>query len=451
MTVGNTRLARRRFFKIAGLAAAPWFVPACATGRKGPAPSERIAVGVIGLGSRGLAVLGEFIREPDTQIVALCDVDPIHYRDRKWGQGTPCGLEPAAGMVKRYYESNQPQSGSAAPATYTDYRELCARDDIDVVVVATPDHWHALCTLEALRRGKDVYCEKPITHLFHEGQAVYKEAAKRKAIFQTGSQQRSDARFRRAVELVLNGHVGEVRRVEVGLPNGYAGPMGDTAVTDPPERLDYEFWCGPSSRLPYMRARHHRFWRGHTAYGGGVLMDFIGHHNDIAHWGLGMDKGGPTRVEAVNWRFPDTEVYNTPQDYEIRCEYAKGITSTIGNKNPTGVKWIGEDGWVYVNRGELKASNACWADKDYDPGPVKAYASPRHVRNLLDCVRSRKPCVAPPETAHRSITPGHLGYVSHRLGRALTWHPAKERVIGDDEADRLLRTVDYRGSWSLEA
>ena len=231
MTRTLNRFGRRTFLQAAGLVAAPLILP----GWGRAAPSERITVGVIGLGSQGLSVLGGFIREPDTQIVALCDVDPLHYRDRDWGAGTPCGLEPAVDRVKQYYASQKTQGGDTAPAAFSDYRDLCARDDIDVVVVATPDHWHALCTLEALRRGKDVYCEKPLTHLFCEGQRVYREAARRKAVFQTGSQQRSEYRFHRAVELVLNGHIGAVKTIEVGLPDGYAGPMGDTTVTDPPE------------------------------------------------------------------------------------------------------------------------------------------------------------------------------------------------------------------------
>lgn len=446
----KTSFNRRKFLHTAGLTMTSLLLCGKAGADQRAAPGERITVGVIGLGSQGLSVLGGFIREPDTQIVALCDVDPLHYRDREWGVGTACGLEPAADMVTRYYESKKRFGGTTAPPVYADFRELCARDDVDVVVVATPDHWHALCVLEALRHGKDVYCEKPITHLFHEGQIVYREAERQKAVFQTGSQQRSEHRFHRAVELVLNGHIGPIQHIEVGLPEGYAGPMGDTSVTDPPERLDYAFWCGPAPVLPYMRARHHRYWRGHTAYGGGVLMDFIGHHNDIAHWSLGMDDSGPERVEAVNWRFPDTDIYNTPQHYEIRCTYSGGVTSSISDKHAFGIKWIGDSGWIYVNREQLQASDPRLTESDVDPGPVKAYKSPGHVRNLLDCVRSRKPCVAPAEAAHRAVTPGHLGYISQHLGRPLRWDPANEVVLEDEEANRLLHALSYRAPWTLE-
>ncbi len=429
---------------------APFIVPATALGKEGTAPSERIVVGIVGAGSRAFNLIGDFIQQPDTQIVAVCDVDTKHYRDKPWGDGTAYGLEPAKASIEKYYAAKRPDGGPHVVQTYSDFRELCARDDLDVVVVATPDHWHARCTVEALQRGKDVYCEKPLTHRFPEGQEVYRTAATCKAVFQAGSQQRSGREFRRAVELVQNGHLGRVQHIEVGLPPGYAEPMGDTTIQDPPDHLDYDFWCGPSEVLPYMRARHHRWWRGHTAYGGGVLMDWIGHHNDIAHWGIGMDKSGPKRVEAVNWVFPETDVYNTPKDYEIRCAYDGGIASTISSQNRGGTKWIGEDGWVWVDRGKLEASDPKWIEEDFDPGSIKAYASPGHARNFVDCVKSREACIAPAETAHRSVTPGHLGYVSYAVGRALTWDPATERIVGDDEASALLNKVEYRAPWVFE-
>ncbi len=215
-----------------------------------------------------------------------------------------------------------------------------------------------------------------------------------------------------------------------------------------PKQLDYDFWCGPAPMLPYMRARHHRWWRGHRAYGGGVLMDWIGHHNDIAHWALGIDRSGPTQVEAVDWTFPDTDVYNTPHQYTIRCEYDGGIVSTISSRNEQGLRLIGADGWVYVRRGKLEASDKRWTSEDFDPGQNKVYHSDDHVGNFLQCVRSRKACIAPAETAHRSITPGHLGYISQALGRSLKWNPQSESVEGDEAANKLLQEFVYREPWS---
>jgi predicted dehydrogenase len=441
MTSSNTRVSRRRFLQTA---TAAWAIPAMGFNHaRATAPSERITVGIIGLGSRGFNLLDALLEKPDAQVVAICDVDSLHHRDRPWGKGMAYGREPAKQRIEKQYGSR------AGLGMSRDFREVCSRDDIDAIVVATPDHWHALCTLEALRQGKDVYCEKPVTHTFHEGQLVYRQVAKPKAVFQTGSQQRSDPLFRRAVELVRNGLLGRIQRIEVGLPPGYDRPQGDVTVTAPPKHLDYNFWCGPSPRLPYMRARHHRWWRGHRAYGGGVLMDWIGHHNDIAHWALDLEESGPVKVEAVNWTYPDGDVYNTPHHYEIRCEYASGAKTSLSSRHPLGTKFLGEDGWLFVTRGRLQASDSRWTRQDFQPGSKQVYESDDHVRNFLDCVKSRKACIAPAETGHRSITPGHLGYVSQALGRSLKWNPEQEMVIGDKEANQLLNQHNYREPWRV--
>ena len=401
------------------------------------------------MGSRGFNLLEVFLGHGDAQVVAVCDVHSLHYRDRPWGQGRAMGLEPARQTIEQYYANEK--SGTLAKGLLAtgDFRDVCDHQDIDAVVIATPDHWHALCTLEALREGKDIFCEKPVTHTFVEGQLVYQEATRRKAVFQTGSQQRSDAQFRHAVELVLNGHIGEVKRIEVGLPPGYDQPQGDATVNEPPQDLDYDLWCGPAPQLPYMRARHHRWWRGHRAFGGGVLMDWIGHHNDIVHWSLGIDRLGPLTVEAVGWTFPETDVYDTPQHYEIRCTYPGGVATTISNGHALGTKWIGDEGWIYVCRRDLEASDPRWVQADFRRGPKRVYESPSHTGNFLDCVKSRCPCAAPAETGHRSITPGYLGYVSQTLGRPLAWDAQKEQIVGDDEANGLLRQTSYRQPWKL--
>lgn len=451
MTHRQSLVDRRQFLKLSAVAmAAPTIVPASALGRDGEtAPSNRINLGVVGLGSRGFNLLHEFLAHSDARVTALCDVHKLHYRDLPWGKGPAMGRDAAQDAVAKCFAAGKTASDPKQLFITDDFREVCDRDDIDAVVVATPDHWHAVCTLTALAAGKDVYCEKPLTHAFAEGQAVYQEVARRNAVFQTGSQQRSDSPFRHVVELVTNGHLGKVHRVEVGLPSGYAEPMGDPTMTEPPEHLDYDLWCGPAPVLPYMRARHHRWWRGHRAYGGGVLMDWIGHHNDIAHWALGVDRLGPQRVEAVGWKFPATDVYNTPQNYEIRCTYPDGVETSIANSNDLGTRLIGEDGWVYVRRGRTEASDKRWLKAGFDPGPKKVAASPGHTRNFLDCMKSREECIAPAEVAHRSITPGHLGYVSQTVGRALTWDAKNEQITDDSEADSLLRELSYRDPWSL--
>ena len=440
-------VTRRNFLRTAG--AAGLIVPgAMSTLAAKVAPAERITLGIVGVGSRGFNLIDVFLGQADAKILAVCDVDSLHYRDRPWGsKGAVFGREPAKKRIEAAYSKRTSSRRFRGVDVYADYRELCAREDIDAVVVATPDHWHALVAIEALDSGKDVYCEKPLAHRFGEGQAICREVARRKAVFQVGSQQRSDARFRQAVQLVLNGHIGKVLSVEVGLPAGYPKPQGDTTVKTPPPHLDYNFWCGPAPKLPYMQARHHRWWRGHLAFGGGVLMDWIGHHNDIAHWALGIDHSGPVEVEAVGWTFPETDIYDTPRDYKIRSKYAGGVTGSISSRHRGGTKIIGEDGWIFVNRGRLEASDPRWTKLDFDPGSVEVYESPGHARNFLDCVKSRHPCVAPAETAHRSITPGHLGYVSNAVRRTLRWDALAERIVGDDEAEKLLKSVSYRAPW----
>lgn len=439
----HAKLNRRRFGLLAGSALSTTLstTSPAQDATKRPAPSDRIRIGVVGLGSRGFNLLEELLKLEDVDVAVVCDVDRLHYRDRAWGKGPAFGREAAQKLLEN--------KGRPKPESETDFREVCRRDDLDAIVVATPDHWHALCTLTAIRSGKDVYCEKPVTHWFHEGLEVCREVKQRHAVFQTGSQQRSESEFRRAVELVRNGVLGKIQRVEVGLPSGYETAQGETEIVKPRDDLDYDLWCGPAEKLPYMRARHHRWWRGHRAFGGGVLMDWIGHHNDIAHWALGMDESGPTVVEAVDWQFPETDLYNTPWHYTIRCEYANGVTSTISDSNALGTKLIGEEGWLYVTRGKLNASNPKWVEPNFQAGDIHLPVSPGHMRNFIDCIRSRETCFASAEIGHRSITPGHLGYVSHAIRRPLRWDASKQVIISDPEADLLLRSGKYREPWSL--
>ena len=446
MKQGTLSLGRRGLLLAGGVGLAGAGFPPCVNGQ--PA-NERIQIGVIGLGSRGYNLIDSLVRHHDqARIVAICDVDKTHYRDRAWGTGSAFGLIPAGQKIAAAYAKHGVQGSEDDISQFSDYRDLLERSDIDAVVIATPDHWHAKCTLDAVSRGKDVYCEKPVTHLFSEGQAVCREVEKRQAVFQTGSQQRSDRLFRRAVELVRNGVLGKLHTIKVGQQPGYAQPMGDSKVSEIPKQLNYDFWCGPSKVLPYMRARHHRWWRGHSAYGGGVLMDWIGHHNDIAHWALGLDKAGPEEVEAVGWTFPETEIYDTPVRYTIRCRYAGEVTSTISSDNRAGLEMIGSEGSVFVNRGKLRTSDPRWAKPDFVPGAIRVTASDDHMGNFLSCIRSRQETIAPAEAGHRSITPGHLGYVSNALGRPLKWNARDQRVVGDEVANQKLRQMEYRQRWS---
>ena len=404
--------------------------------------TERLTLGVVGLGERGMYLLDQFLAEPDIEVVAICDPYELHYREREWGKGKALGRKPACDKIAK-------AAGRPPTVMTSDFREVCGHPGIDAVVVATPDHWHALCTIEAINSGKDVYCEKPVTHRFAEGLAICRAVADRGTVFQTGSQQRSLPEFRRAVELVRNEVLGGLERIEVGLPSGYEQPMGSPEIVPPPDGEAYDHWCGPAEKLPYMRARHHRWWRGHTAFGGGVLMDWIGHHNDIAHWSLDLDTGGPQRVETTVWTPAATAVYDTPWHYTIACDYPGGISSTISDANAIGTKWIGPSGWIHVTRGKLTASDDRWLSNGFFAGSFSLAPTTSHVRNFLEGVKERRPCVAPATVGHRSITPGHLGFVSQAVGRPLSWNATTQRINNDPEAQQLLERNPYRTPWQL--
>ena len=434
-------MKRRNFLKTsaASALAAPTIIPSSVLGAD--APSNQITLGLIGCGGQGTGNLRNLMGKSGTRAIAVCDPDKNN--------------------MNRARDHVNQKNGNKDCETFTDFRDLCAIKELDAVIVGTPDHWHSLACLEALNNKKDVYCEKPITHLFAEGQAVYKAAAKNERIFQVGSQQRSDTRFRVAAEAVMNGVLGKIKEVKVGLPTG-GGTDEEGKVAQPiPDHLDYDLWCGPSRMLPFHPKRLHWNWRWCLDYGGGQLMDWIGHHNDIAHWGLEMDKSGPIKVEAKGFRYHGKGMYDQPLDYTVVSEYAGGYTVTLSNKHRMG-KWIrteawglnghGENGWIYVDRGRIEASNRDWIIEKNDRGPKKAYKSVGgHHQNFVDGVRTRKECICSAETGHRSATPGHIGYVSDKLGRAIKWDPVKEECVGDAEADKLLKTVNYRGDWKFEA
>lgn len=442
--------SRRAFLgKTAAVIGAPTIIPASVLGAN--APSNRVTMGFIGMGNRGIGVMEAFLRNDKVQGVAVSDVEDHHVRINNGKSSRGYGRTPGKEAMEKIY-ADASESGTWKGCTaHEDFREITQRDDIDAVMVATPDHWHGIITMDALKHGQDVYCEKPVCHKYAEGHAIHREVAKQKAVFQVGSQQRSDKKFQQAVEIVRNGLIGKVSKVEVGLPTGHNKPEGDATVKSPPSDLNYDLWCGPAEKLPYMEARHHWSWRWTLTYGGGQLMDWIGHHNDIAHWGLGMDKSGPISVEAKNWVFPETEVYDSPVSYDVHSKYENDIEVVISSRNPMGSKWIGENGWVHVTRGKLTASNPAWAEDGFEAGEWKTMKNGGHQREFIDSVISRGDTIANAETAHRSITPGHLSYISHQIGAPVKWDPKAEKIVGNDDAQKALMHLGYRGDWELGA
>jgi predicted dehydrogenase len=457
-------ISRRQFLAATSVAlAAPTFIPASALGRQGqPSPSNRITMGVVGWGMQGPSNTGEFLKQPDCKVVAACDLDKTH-------------LQAAVDTINGHYKNQDCKA-------YHDFHELMARTDIDAVMLAVPDTWHALVAIEAARNKKDIYGEKPLARTIAEQQAIVKAVQDNKRIWQTGSWQRSEAKYRKAAEIVRNGLIGKVTHVEVGLPFGhhdFAGtapelieklsalpekprdlskitphnPAWMLAISAPPPELDYKTWLGPSQEEPYIKARVHMNWRWNYNVGGGQLLDWIGHHCDIAHWGLDCEQsGGPTEIEGTGQFPPKDAIWNTCTKYKITCKYPNDVIMTIADDHSgvkMGAKWIGTEGWVYVDRSGFDASDVDWfREIPADRYKVKLYDSKNHWANFIECVKSRKPTIAPVETAHHSAIPGHLGLIAMLVGRKIKWDAEKQVIVDDEGASKLL-SRPYRTPWQL--
>jgi predicted dehydrogenase len=430
----RTLLSRRRFIKgaaAAGMAAAfPTIVPARVLGRG--APSNRIVMGCIGVGSQGRGNMNWFLGKDEVQVVAVCDVDAKHR-------------ETAKNMVDTKY-------GNADCKTFLDFRELIDLSGLDALSLALPDQWHAVPAIAGARAGLDMYGEKPLSRSIRESRAIVQAVTRHGRVWQTGSWQRSVSTFRRACEVVRNGLIGRVHAVEVGLPTG---SRRDDAPTKPvPEGLDWNFWLGPAPWRDYCEFggnRCHWDWRWIMDFSGGQLTDWAGHHIDIAHWGLGLDHTGPNEIEGKA-SYPPSGLYDAPTEYRFTCKYANGLTMTVANDRQMGfmgTKWHGEDGWIWVSRSGWDASDKRLLDDGIlGPGDVHLYESNDHAQNFIDCVKSRKKTIAPVETACRSISVGHLGEIAMLTGRKIRWDPVNEEILDDPGASALLGRP-YRKPWTL--
>jgi predicted dehydrogenase len=405
-------------------------VPASVRGAEGrPAPSNRITVGAIGVGGQGNGNLGGFLGDPRCHVLAVNDVDRNH-------------LQNTQRRVNEHYANRD-------CAAYPDFRDLVARDDIDVISLATPDHWHAIVAIMSAKAGKDVYGEKPFSHDLREGRAMVEAVNRYGRIWQTGSWQRSTGDFRFACELVRNGRIGKVHTVEVGLPTG--GPGGSAPFTDPPPSMDYDFWCGPAPWAPYSADRTHWNWRWQMDYGGGQLMDWVGHHGDIAQWGLGTETTGPVEFVPIHADFPKTGIWDAATRYRIECTYANGVRMIVQNaegQHRMGAKWIGTDGWVWVDRGGFETEPKSLKKDTIRPNEINLYRSGNHIGNLIDCVVSRRPTITPAEVAHRSASVGHLCVIAIALGRKIRWNPDTEQILDDPAAATMLGRAK-REPWNI--
>jgi predicted dehydrogenase len=429
-------VSRRRFLLSGGAALAlPHLITGCATTRT--SPSQQITLGVVGCGGQGNSDTDSFLDQPDCRVVAACDVDQNHLNDM-------------VGKVNARYKNKDCKA-------YHDFRELMARPDIDAVLLAVPDHWHGLIAVEAARHKKDIYGEKPLARTVAEQQAIVDAVRRHGCIWQTGSWQRSENNFHKAAEIVRNGLIGKITRVEVGLPSGMGNVKDNEQYmmpSTPPKALDYNTWIGPSQMMLYVRARIHGNWRWNYNTGGGQLLDWVGHHCDIAHWGLGFDNSGPSEIEGKGEFPPRDAVWNTCTKYRIELKYPDDIAMTMAGGHDdirAGTKWIGTDGWVWVDRGHFEASNEEWRDIKLLPDSqrkIKLIISHNHYRNFLDSVKSRQPTITPAETAHHSAIPGHLGLISMLVGRKIKWDVERELILNDPEASELL-TRPFRPPWSF--
>jgi predicted dehydrogenase len=438
--VSKSKCTRRSFVGTAAATVAAstlprWFVEELhgASQRNESSEENRaLSVALIGCGGRGRGIARH--ASELGQVIALCDLD-----DRQLAEA---------------------QKTWPAAATAKDFRSVIDRKDVDIVICGTVDHWHALVSIAAMRAGKDVYCEKPLTLTIDEGKHVVAARQQTGRILQTGSQQRSDARFRLACELVRNGRIGKPQKIDVFLPSGRReGPFETTPV---PDGFDWEMWQGPTPQVDYIKERTHVTFRYWWDYSGGTMTDWGAHHNDIALWALGLERSGPVSIAGQ----PRIEMipggFTAASEYDVEYTYAGGVThrcrSTSANAwngqvldpqgQQHGVKFIGSEGWVWVTRGAIEASDPEMLVEPFGSDAVRLYASNDHMGNFFECVKSRKQPVCDAEIGHRSASLCHLGVIAMRAGRKLDWDPTSE-TFDDQEANKWL-VREMRAPWSLK-
>src|SRR6266550_2629724 len=419
MTTPN-RFTRRQFLKTtaAVAVAAPTLLPSAVwAAPKGL--NERMTLGFIGMGKQNGGLLGGFINNQETQVVAVCEVDTTRR-------------EHAKKRVEDHYAKQTDKGSFKGCDAYKDFRELIARKDIDGVVVATPDHWHAIIVVAAANAGKDIYCEKPLSLTIPEARAMVNAVRRNQRILQTGSMQRSSQEFRKACELVRNGRIGKVKTVIVGVG-------GPSQWCDLPEEtmepgLDWDSWLGPAPVRPYNsvlspRGVHDHFpnWRNYREYSGGAMTDWGAHHFDIAQWGLGMDESGPVEIIPP----PDPKATRG-----VRYLYANGVEMIHGDSG--GILFIGSEGKILVNRGKFEATPKELGEAPLPSSALHLYNSYSHTKDFLDCMRSRKRPICDIEIGCRSVTVCHLGNLAYWNHRRPKWDPAKEQFTDPVEANAWL-------------
>ncbi len=431
--------SRRKFVKqsakiVAGAVILPNIIPASALGMGGSTPpSDRIVIGAIGTGSQGTSNMRDFLAlKNQVQFVAVCDVDSEHMANAKQTVDTA--------------------NKNSDCRTYGDYREFLEKEKLDAVSIALPDHWHGIIYTSAVNKKLNVYGEKPICRTINDGKEIVSAVKKNNIIWQTGSWQRSQPNFRHGAELAINGRIGKIKNIEVGLPDGGKG-IGTPPVMDVPPQLNWDMWLGPALKVPY-RGVAHWDWRWILDYSGGQLTDWAGHHIDIANWGAGLEHTGPVEISGSGV-YPFDGIFNAPVEYDFLCKYANGIEMHVANQSRQphgmGATWYGELGWIHVDRGNLiSASDPKILEDEPGENEIKLYKSDNHWQNFIDCVRSGKQAIAPVDVAYRAISVALLGEIAMTTGETIKWDPDKEEITGNQRASRLLGRP-YRHPWELPA
>ena len=463
MKNSSSGFSRREF--LGGVGAFPFVFGGCAsaaTARR-PLPSERVTLAIIGCGTMGRGNMEAFLQDPRVQVVAVCDpvtelkdygYSPQH---RGWG-----GRIAFKRIVDAHYKNNSCRA-------CVDYREIADDPTIDAVVVTTPDHWHALNAIACMKKGKHVYCQKPMSLGVSEGQEMVRIAKKMGVTFQVGSQQRSASEFRVAAEWIRNGYLGACTSCEVGLPGGRGPYWGYPADRTPRKAPDYfgsermwNLWQGPAEHHAgnvFIPAIHGPMcWRSNSRTGGGMITDWGAHHIDILHWALGVERGGPVGVENFKSDgFGTDPLLDWAGFYSFDLVYANGFRAHVSNHYANGLRFKGEKGEVFVCRGRLDRPEFLkkWNEKkDLGPNEQRLYRPSNghnHESDFIDGIYENRPIATDCEIGHRSISACHIANICERLGlSALAWNPDLERFTGANaEAANTLLEVKHSNGWKL--
>lgn len=395
-------------------------------------PGDKINLAFIGTGKQSVGLVNRFIEKQDVKIMAGSDVDKEKLARFKK-------------QVEGYYAGITGKSGYSGVQTFEDFRELLAKKDIDAVVIATPDHWHALQSIQAMKYGKDVFCEKPLAHTIKEGRTMADAADEYGRVVQTGSMQRSWNDFRHACELVRNGYIGDIQKILVNV-GGPAIPC-DLPAQETPEVVNWDMWLGPAPVRAYnevlsppIEQDHWPRWRDYKEYGGGTLADWGAHMFDIAQWGMGTDHTGPIKLIPPG---------NPKKVFGLKLLYENGVEVEHADfGRGYGVRFVGSDGSIDVSRSFLDSKPENIVSAKIKENETRLYYSDDHYQNWLDCIKSRKQPIANAETGHRTATICNAGNIAYWLRRPLYWNPDKERFMNDKEANAL-REKNYRKPWKL--